>query len=1247
MAEQSSKYHAFMSARTVAALMAETIAAQLMSGLFHNPHLAKDFLAQGGLELVLDLYQMPCLVSQFSTTETANHMQEVFRNLAEADLTKVLEGIVNSVKAAMVDNPALEWHASGVDTAVTTRLLHPESLDQLEKANEVFRRMVSLNNLLGLLSSLYSTVGFAHGKVATAFLIALGAADSSTLITDMGKLHRAAIWQNIWLKVKQSPTRPAPQAITQLRTVEENLLSPAVEYSSSDLAAALISPTESPAQAVDQAGDTSTPMPGNSTVLPENYISLKYLFSRIPLHLTIFFQGVIKMLLFRRIEPTHRVHSVPTADNMATMLVDHLNHVSGSEYDILNIAGKGAIIDIVSAMLYEGWTATVSMQTMLLIAFQKKGGIAAISQLLAGQLTALGSNALVDTPVFKTDKAALLRVLAGLKVIFDLVRTLVSAVPLLESPQTTILTTKDKAPDQDDYFSPIEFLVKIRLDLADPIWQAFSAPWLDQCPSTIVRTITKAALHLIEPLAVPSTSIGIAPPTSNTGSLSSTLAALGFPTSRANTGAPATSVRPDPTYVDMLVQMGFTRGAAEISLQRTNNVFPSAAYYVVQHHRQLAAVPASEITSAVDAQGHDAGAVMVTEANEMVGIDVPAQSVEPTTEQSITPASTSRIVAAKAIAEGRKAHLEQKRKLYRKDLSARAIQLVEAHNDLVFEFAQALLEVASIFSVMDAVQTLSLEDPARDVKLQARLRLFAVIAHQPVFGAKVTPEKSIQVMESLRSLPDVVESPRPPWVSARLLAVDCLLMWGETIRTPPTEESAMESEITTGPTYQQARRDTLQYATQLLLQHDLNEDELLAVLRTLVFLTRDKPSCQFFLENSGLPGLFQAVLATPAKRRHSAMAFATIICRHLIEDESVLRTCIEREVHQWFARPRNAPVSAKHFVSNLRAVALRDPAVFLKVATADCELLEPEPRGGGHQIAMKKKVQESQDSSIQTESTSEQVPETAAMQVDDPFQASAEPTTSAGSPLEQVMTYLINEIFAIHKTQGSQVDGEIPSSEPKQSSENQLSAILLVLTELLGSYNESKISMVQPSRKTGKDASSANKMRYPVLQILLNNYVCNIVFDADVTRASGDKVTDAQKARMNVSNWAGAVIVALCSDASGSNNALKDASSPIVAIRKTVMDTIAKSIKEISTATDPLNIRYGRLWALSELCYRLLTARPTVQPKHQDDSSLHVAKIMLEKGFVPILTTAMAEIDLTYPQVKNLITAIVQPLEYL
>jgi E3 ubiquitin-protein ligase HUWE1 len=1191
---------------------------------------------------VLDLYKLPCLVTQFATTDTANHFAEVFRNLAEADLPKVLEGIVSAVKEAMLDIPALEWHDVGVDTVASTRMLHPGSPDDLEKADAEFRKIVHLNNVLGLLSSLYSTIGFTHGKVATTFLMALGAFDGTPFIANLGTLHRASIWQNIWLKAKQSPTLVKPHAITQLQTFEETILSPSVEFSASELEnTASSTPVPAPSKAESNQNDASA-QSGTSTIaqkpLPENYISLQYLFTRIPLQLTSFFQGVVKMLLFRRVEPVHKVQAVPTANCLADMLVEHLKLHNESAPSAIEVASKAAIMSLVSLLLFDGWTTTLSVNTMLLVAFERKGGIAAIKRLLVQHVDSLGTEPLKQSSRFQQDKAGLLRLLASLKVTFDLVKTLVSASPLCESSQTAILTTKDKEPDHEEYFSPYEFLIKLRLELADPIWKAFTSVWLVECPITFVKTITKSALTLVEPVPSPTAAPGSAPLTSSSNTLSSTLAGLGFPTSRAGATVSASEVRPDPYYADMLVEMGFSRYAANLSLQRTNNVLPSATHYIVQHGHQLVAPGGAmsvDETSSTSVSGN-------FEISDIAQSDGAISS--PVTAASASPGSR-----AKAIAEGRKCHLEQRRKIYRQGLPTRALQIVEVHNDLVFDFAHTLLEnPASIAAITDAISEVDNVDPLRDAKLQARLRLFVVVAHQPAFGANLNVDKCTELMETLRKLISSLVSPRPAWVPALLLAVDCLLMWGEGVK--PMVDGEPQTDIVAGPRYESARAEILSFATSLLAQPDLHEHELLAILRTLVFLTRDRSLLQPFLEKTGLPGLFQAVLATSTKRRHTAMALATIICRHLIEDEAVLQRCMEREIQQWFARPpRNSSTATiKLFVSNLRSAVLRDPSAFLKVAANELKLAEAEPRGGMHHVALKdKEPSPNEIAAVEAEVTTVAQPiDSDQMQIDDPFQAMPETIGTAGSPLEQVMGYLINEIFSIHKTQIAKPAEAETKADVKQSPENQLSAILLVMTELLGSYNESKISMLQPSKKMGKEAVGGNKMRSPVLQILLNHYVCNIVFDADVTRSSGDKVTDSQKARMNISNWAGAVIVALCSDASGPG-ALKNAPSSIVSIRKTVMDTVAKAIKEVGTATDPLNLRYGRLWALSELCYRLLTARSSVQPRHHDDSSLHIAKIMLEKGFVPLLTNAMAEVDLTYPQVKNLITAIVQPLEYL
>ncbi len=44
---------------------------------------------------------------------------------------------------------------------------------------------------------------------------------------------------------------------------------------------------------------------------------------------------------------------------------------------------------------------------------------------------------------------------------------------------------------------------------------------------------------------------------------------------------------------------------------------------------------------------------------------------------------------------------------------------------------------------------------------------------------------------------------------------------------------------------------------------------------------------------------------------------------------------------------------------------------------------------------------------------------------------------------------------------------------------------------------------------------------------------------------------------------------------------------------------------------------------------------------------MQIAKIMLEKSYVATLTTVMSDIDLKFPNVKNLISGLLRPLEHL
>lgn len=69
--------------------------------------------------------------------------------------------------------------------------------------------------------------------------------------------------------------------------------------------------------------------------------------------------------------------------------------------------------------------------------------------------------------------------------------------------------------------------------------------------------------------------------------------------------------------------------------------------------------------------------------------------------------------------------------------------------------------------------------------------------------------------------------------------------------------------------------------------------------------------------------------------------------------------------------------------------------------------------------------------------------------------------------------------------------------------------------------------------------------------------------------------------------------------------------------------------------------------ALADLCHRLLTVRYATGARKTADEAppTHIAKTMLEKNFVATLTTALAEVDINFPNVRGLVQAVLKPIE--
>lgn len=67
-------------------------------------------------------------------------------------------------------------------------------------ANQQFRCLIILHIRTTLLSDVFATAGYAHGRTAIGLLQTLMGPGSPDVVADLGSLHRASIWENVLMK---------------------------------------------------------------------------------------------------------------------------------------------------------------------------------------------------------------------------------------------------------------------------------------------------------------------------------------------------------------------------------------------------------------------------------------------------------------------------------------------------------------------------------------------------------------------------------------------------------------------------------------------------------------------------------------------------------------------------------------------------------------------------------------------------------------------------------------------------------------------------------------------------------------------------------------------------------------------------------------------------------------------------------------------------------------------------------------
>jgi len=851
---------------------------------------------------------------------------------------------------------------------------------------------------------------------------------------------------------------------------------------------------------------------------------------------------------------------------------------------------------------------------------------------------------LVEVPEdVRTDqqKKCLSHAYSAIKLTLYLIHPIISSKPLFESGQTLLVVTRDKKDTDPDYFEPHSFLVKLRYIALPTIRRLWESSWLAQAPLDVSKYVARCVLEIAN-----------GENEDFNADLTSSIPAV----------VPR-STRPSETQIRMLTDMGFPRSAAERALTRTHNDVNSATELLLSRPFRLPlniahlepANPPTETALEEAAVADDNSEGSVGSVEEDDGQDAPDSQTEPNDIDSHPPGKTT---------DEWKKLLDESREPLRANISKRSLSLIDENLPLLSDLHVVFTKRSNHQgqAVRDLIDDISVFSTyAYDVQEQPlanRCRLLALVFCE----TPSTLEQDLRniLMDHLLALLVSTKEPEhpPKWLAAHLLVTEALFTLADeprVIPAPKEGEPIVAGPISVGSARPEARAIVFDFCLQLLANDELPADELLSVLRLFVLLTRDRQMITQFINRDGLFLLLKRLRKSAV---NGGSSYVAIILRHVVEDVPTIQSTMQQTIKRYFAQPRSKTVDLNTYLRNCSAIALRDTNLFIEVSNTICEV--ENPYSPSPHIKLKPDLRASDTVPVATGDTAD-------IQMDNVHAlASSIPNKS----VETVMNILVNELMNATKlvteaplastsTDDSCVSvqtdlGEMPMSSdvsenlPQtavdvQDKHQYLCFIMQCVTELLFSYDSCKVAFLSYSSKKRLQQSqvkdTTTKFRTTTLHFLLSE----LITYETINPVSDPKYRD----RAAQCSWAMNIIGALCVDTSGAQE-MKEISSDLLSVRKFVLETISRAIKDVSTSTEGTEARYGRFLALADLCHRLLTVRVNASTrKHQDEIPTHVAKIMLEKSFVATLTNALSEVDLNYPNVRNLVASILRPLEYL
>ncbi|XPS94894.1 HECT-type E3 ubiquitin transferase [Ascochyta lentis] len=594
-------------------------------------------------------------------------------------------------------------------------------------------------------------------------------------------------------------------------------------------------------------------------------------------------------------------------------------------------------------------------------------------------------------------------------------------------------------------------------------------------------------------------------------------------------------------------------------------------------------------------------------------------------------------------------------------------------------------------------------------KIAASAHLLALVLQEKDFYEVIVEELKdnfATLLGFIKIFPDQTPEESSPWIGQVLLIIERLLAEDQLphqIQWTPPGDSQTETSVDDlpEPIVSTDEKNLLFQAIMDVLPR-IGKDESLAlsVTRVLVMLTRTRKIATRLAEKRNIQRIFLMVKQLAGVTNEGLRSAFMIVLRHMIEDDAMIRQLMRTEIQQIFESRERRQTDTTGYTRQMYALAIRAPEIFVEVTNEKLQLARFDPNQRPQTLTLKREEVPAVDTgadtgTLDTTAEADRPNESSELSTQKPILERTK-TTDLKLPVVEnpdgVIHYLLCELLAYKEiedkiepskptdstTESPEISEDIGDVQatPEGASTPSVTTletnkpekptfkadahpiyiyrcfILKCLAELLQSYNRTKIEFINFSRKADPYTMTPSKPRSGVLNYLLSNLV-----PIGTLNHEGDL---AFKKKLATSNCAIDVIVSLCNKTGEKAIPKTEASqlSPyaeteqdLLFVRKFVLEHALKAFKDANTSDEALDLKYSRLLGIADVFSRMVSQRANGEMLTQNadltPNLKQMAKIMYEKNFITILTTAISDIDLNFPNAKRVVKYILKPLKWL